>query len=526
MPAKTSRRRPREAGGAAEAGRAAKRLAAIDRAFNAAAVSPQSALTATREAPRQRRRRAAAVVPDDDDGDGDSAGDEDEEMMEAVEIAEQPGDAAGGFLPEEPFEGGGFIPVDGSTGGGFCLPEGGTATRSAEGGFLPPSPPADSAGGGGGGFLPDPNEPGGFFPEDQGGVGGGFLPVPDSITAAEANEMQQDLDFASAGGFLPLPEVPAGLLPDVGATAAAEQDDSLLPLPDPDAASSLPPSQPDRIALTAIPAALRSLGLHRVGLQGAELMALFEEVASDDDEAEGGKSVQRDRFREACQVLLGSDDEDQDEQEGEDEYRQEPGAASEDQDLQGSGRRRLRRGGALQPEEPTRVQPTRRSTRAHPVRQDEEAENEGVDPIATDRAAALEALPDDFEDEEDDSSFASGSDRDGEVRGGRSGSKKTTPKQKRGKRGRRPVVDPSQPLSASEIAAASDTFDLFFEESPQLPFPQKDRLISLLELQRACRVLKEKMTDGELNEMLEYAARSQGSVNLEAFARILLETGL
>jgi hypothetical protein len=29
-----------------------------------------------------------------------------------------------------------------------------------------------------------------------------------------------------------------------------------------------------------------------------------------------------------------------------------------------------------------------------------------------------------------------------------------------------------------------------------------------------------------LNEMLEYAARSKGSVDLDAFARILLETGL
>lgn len=429
----------------------------------------------------------------------DEEDDDDEMMMEAVEITGQaasnaePGSQGGGFLPE-PVEGGGFMPVDDDVGGGF-LPDPATApTESSAGGFLLPDTAFDapSGGGGGGGFLPEPTEGGGFFPEG-GDAGGGFLPVPDSITAAEANQMQQDLDFASAGGFLPLPDVPASFNTE-------SNDDNLLPLPDPNA-----PPPPDRIALTAIPTALRSLGLHRVGLQGAELMALFEEVASDDEEAEGGKSVQRDRFREACQVLLGSDDEKEDDDER-DEYRDEP---VDDEDLQGAGRRRLRRGAALKAEKPTRVQPTRRATRAHPIPNEEE----GPAPSTTEEGAALEALPDDFEEDDDEGSpFASGSDGEEEdeddgpsPKGGQSGSKTAPKQQKKGKRGRR-AIDPTQPLSPRDIAAASDTFDLFFEESPQLAFPQKERNISLLELQRACRVLKEKMTDGDVSPRSVLAA--------------------
>ena len=422
--------------------------------------------------------------------DDEEEDDDGEEMMEAVDIADpeaaSSADAGGGgFLPD----GGGFMPVDddAAMGGGF-LPDPTTApTESSGGGFLLPDP-ADHDGGGGG-FLPEPTEGGGFFPEG-GDAGGGFLPVPDSITAAEANQMQQDLDFASAGGFLPLPDVPASFNTEFN-------DDNLLPLPDPNV-----PPPPDRIALTAIPTALRSLGLHRVGLQGAELMALFEEVASDDEEAEGGKSVQRDRFREACQVLLGSDDDAEEDEDERDDYRDEPAMPVDDDDLQGAGRRRLRRGAALKVEEPTRVQPTRRSTRAHPIPDEER----GAAPSATTEGTALEALPDDFEeDDEEGSPFASGSDGEEEdeyggpsLKGGQSGLKSAPKQQKKGKRDRR-AIDPTQPLSPGDIAAASDTFDLFFEESPQLAFPQKERNISLLELQRACRVLKEKMTDGDVS---------------------------
>ncbi|GAA5984566.1 hypothetical protein JCM10908_003402 [Rhodotorula pacifica] len=518
MPPKSaSRRRPRDASSANTAGRAAKRLADIDRAFDTAAVSPRQSTT---DATPRRRQRAARVVPDDEeqDDDNDQDDDDDEMMMEAVEIAGQPAPdvGGGGFLPEPAAaeeNGGGFMLDDDSAhmGGGF-LPEPTPAADASGGGFLPYDAGGDYDGGGG--FLPEPSEAGGFFPDHDAGdtSAGGFLPVPESMTAAEATAMQQDLDFASAGGFLPLPDVPAGFLPDDAPSRPKEDD--LLPLPDPNA-----PSPPDRIALTSIPAALRSLGLHRVGLQGAELMALFEEVASDDEDAEGGRSVQRERFREACRALLGSDDEEEDEEEDErDEYRED--ALSADEDLQGAGRRRLRRGANVKAEQPTRVQPSRRSTRANPIK-DEEA----ATPMATEKAA-LNALPDDFEDEEEESSFASGSEGEGGFsQSGKPNSKKVS-RQKKGRKGGRRSIDPSQPLSAKDLAAASDTFDLFFEESPQLPFPQKDRQISLLELQRACRVLKEKMTDGDLNEMLEYAARSKGSVNLEAFARILLETGL
>lgn len=478
----STRRRPRQGD---DAGRAAKRLAAIDRAFNAAAAG---AVATRADAPR-RRERNRAVVRDDEEEDED-------EMMEAVAIAgpEAASTSAhaggGGFLPE-PLGGGGFMPVDDDDAGGGILPDPTTApTESSGGGFLLPDLAVHDDDGGGGGFLPDPTEAGGFFPEEDdsagGGGGGGLLPVPDSMTAAEANQMQQDLDFASAGGFLPLPDVPAGF-------DTESNDNNLLPLPDPNA-----PPPPDRIALISIPTALRSLGLHRVGLQGAELMALFEEVASDDEDAEGGKSVQRDRFREACQVLLGSDDEEEDEDEL-DEYRDKPVAEEESQ---GAGSRRLRRGAALKAEEPTRVQPSRRATRAHPVSD----EGEAAAPPATEELAALEALPDDFEDDVDDegSPFPSGSDAEEDEYGGRSskggqsGSKTAQKQQKKSKRGRR-AIDPTQPLSPRDIAAASDTFDLFFEESPQLAFPQRERNISLLELQRACRVLKEKMTDGDVS---------------------------
>lgn len=462
--------------------RAAKRVAAIDRAFDAAANGDASTIE------KSRRSGRRAIVPDDENED-----DEDEMMLEAVDIAptgqQDPG-LGGGFLPDESTydpagggEGGGFLPEPGSGapfsadttsgGGGFLLPE----DTNMDGGFLPePSDAVTSEGtfqGGGGGFLVD--EAGGGEVEH---LAGGFLP-----------EGNAEPDYTNDGGFLALPDVPQQFL---GAEPSASD---LLPLPDPNA----PPPR-DRIALTAIPAALRSLGLHQIGLQGAEVMVLFEEVASDDDEAEGGKSVHRERFKEACQVLLGSDDDDEDDDSDlgdRAEYRE--AEDGQEDDFIGPGRRRLRRGGAeaataargaLKDEEPTRVQPTRKSTRG-------KAAGAGEQPAAAaDEAPTLDALPPDFE-EDDESSFGSNSDAEEQSvgKGKKGGTKAQT---KKGKRGRRVAVDPSQPLSHEDLAAASDTFDLFFEESPQLPFAQKDRHISLLELQRACRVLKEKMSDGDV----------------------------
>lgn len=400
--------------------------------------------------------------------------------------------SAGGFLPDAPESGdqaraGGFLPENSSAGGGF-LPE----DPNAGGGFLPEEPEV------GGGFLPEPQtgtagpgEPGtagegGFLLDDDPALAGGFLPVPANISAADVSEMRHDLDFAAEGGFLPLPDVPQGFMPD---------SDSGLPLPEPGAN---PP--PDRIALNAIPAALRRLGLHQVGLQGTELMALFEEVASDDEDATGGKSVRRERFREACEVLLGSDDE-AGEDSDVDEYRDDADVA--DDNLQEPGRRRLRKG-ATKAEAPTRVQPARRSTRAHP-----QPEGEGAATPTTvdemDFGAALDALPDE-EDEDGHGSYGSASDEeDTAATRGKSGGKGA----KKSRRGRR-TIDPSQPLSDRDLAAASDTFDLFFEDSPQLPFAQKDRYISLLELQRACGVLKEKMSEGDVSRSIDSAATRSG----------------
>uniref|UniRef100_A0A0K3CID8 BY PROTMAP: gi/342319235/gb/EGU11185.1/ putative Chloride channel protein k [Rhodotorula glutinis ATCC 204091] n=1 Tax=Rhodotorula toruloides TaxID=5286 RepID=A0A0K3CID8_RHOTO len=159
-----------------------------------------------------------------------------------------------------------------------------------------------------------------------------------------------------------------------------------------------------------------------------------------------------------------------------------------------------------------RRQPARRSTRANPLPEDE-------DVSAKDFGAALDALPDDS----DSSLSEAATDSEDDVGGSAKKKGKSPGKGKKSRRGRRGHPDD---ITAEDVAAAQDTFDLFFEESPQSVLPKRERAIGLMELQRACRVLKEKMTDGDLNEMLEYAARSKGLVDLESFARILVETGL
>ncbi|GJN93115.1 hypothetical protein Rhopal_006160-T1 [Rhodotorula paludigena] len=503
-----------------ESSRAAKRLARIDDAFNRAAgydAEHYAALEASLPARGgdNRRRTRAAVVDDEED--------EDFEMVASTEQGAEgaaAGEVGGGFLPEPPAAdtgggfivdepsaaaGGGFLPEPSAAGGGGFLPE---PDNVGGGGFLPE--PAQTGEGGGflvddaGGFLPDPAAPsfdagGGFLPPDGDtampdyGMSGGFLPLPPNLASADA-------DFSGSGGFLP----DSDALPEPVALAHA------LPTP---------PPPPSRIPLVHIPAALRDLGLHRVGLAGAELLGLFEEVASDDDEAEGGRSVRRERFKEACEVLMGDDDESDEEGEGngdgegdKDEYRE------EDEEL-GEGRRRRRS---------ARQQPARRSTRGRAARTGEGNEEASTPDItARDFGASLDALPDDDDelssvasDSESDEGASGSSARRGKKGAGGKG------KAKKGGKARASRGDASRPLSARDLADAGDSFDLFFEESPQMAFPQSRRTIGLMELQRACRVLKEKMSEGDMNEMVEYAARSKGIVDLEAFARILIETNL
>ncbi|BGP34803.1 hypothetical protein JCM10296v2_006627 [Rhodotorula toruloides] len=494
-------RRPRPSASSSSASRANRRLALIDAAFDAAVSPSHTPHSDARPPPRKKAKKA--VVLDDEEG-------EDDEMELVVGDAAAGGvNLGGGFLPEPPAKdfagGGGFLPEDDTGGGGF-LPEDSGADLG--GGFLPEPPAnADTQLSGvdtGGGFLLDD-----FSKE------GGFLPLPPPPLAGSGDPMAVDYSAstsaAGGGGFLPDPPAEfssaGGFLPDPSAS------DPFLTLPTP-----VPP--PSRIPLTSIPPALRSLGLHRLGLAGADLMALFEEVASDDEDAEGGRSVRRERFREACEVLMGDTDE---EDGSEEEYRDE----EEDEEEEGKSRRRLRRAG-----EPTisvaaddegndapklRRQPARRSTRANPLPEDE-------DVSAKDFGAALDALPDDSE----SSLSEAATDSEDDVSGSAAAAKKKgkSPAKSKGKKPRRGRRGNPNDITAEDVVAAEDTFDLFFEESPQSVLPKRERGIGLMELQRACRVLKEKMTDGDLNEMLEYAGRSKGLVDLESFARILVETGL
>ncbi|BGP27113.1 hypothetical protein Rt10032_c12g4860 [Rhodotorula toruloides] len=410
---------------------------------------------------------------------------------------------------------------------------------------------------GGGGFLPEDDagggRGGGVLPEDDGaGSGGGFLPEPPSGITIQPSDADADAggggflldDFTYEGGFLPLPPPPLAdlgdpMAVDYAASTSSNVGGGFLPEPPAEFSSAggfLPstsgpsssltfpsPPPPSRIPLGSIPTALRTLNLRRLGLPASDLMQLFEEVASEDETAEGGKSVRRERFREACEVLMG--DMDDDEEEEEEEYRDEGEEEEEEEEKGAQGRKRLRRAGKPKPSTvpaedendapKLRRQPARRSTRANPLL--------GNDDIsAKDFGAALDALPDDS-----GSSLSEvATDSEDDDVGGSVKKKGKSPAKSKGKKSRRRGRAHPDDMTAEDVVAAQDTFDLFFEESPQSVLPKRERAIGLMELQRACRVLKEKMTDGDLNEMLEYAARSKGLVDLESFARILVETGL
>ncbi|GAA5962652.1 hypothetical protein JCM21900_006756 [Sporobolomyces salmonicolor] len=478
-----------------------KRFAAIDAAFNAAVgyhapVASTSASILQEAEPASRRRRGKrAVVPDDEEeGEGEM------EMVASTHGTEQ---ATGGFMAAEEGQDGAMQvdPLPGAAGGGFMLPEEEAGSRpTPAGGFFAEDDGAGAGSGGrflpedtGGGFLPDPYGSGGFLPDDS-TPGGGFLP-----------DLPPMHEYSTPGGFLPddlsLPNLPTA--PGGGFFPDPSPDSLALPTPAP-LANPVPP--PDRIPLASIPLALRALDVPRGSER--EVMALFEEVASDDETAEGGKSVRRERFREALAVLLGDDD-DADEEEEEaseggqneedgDEYRGEDDAPP-------TRRRRSTRAA------------TRRSTRANPAQDDEDDEIREVD------FADAGALPSSDESASASSFSSSTSSR---PRTQSNKSKGKSPKSSTKSKKPRVKHDPSMPVSAQALAAASDSFDLFFEDSPQLALPPRERVLGLAELQRACRVLKEKMGDDELHEMLEYAARSKGVVDLQGFARILIETNL
>ncbi|GAA5831923.1 hypothetical protein JCM11251_002753 [Rhodosporidiobolus azoricus] len=531
-----------------------KHLARIDSAFNSAA-GYNSALiddTGNTSAPtklsaKARGKRRAVVEDDEDDED-----DEGEANMEAVQPV---AGGAGGFLASGEGDG---MQLDGRGGAGF------PPDPAAEEGFLPVD--------GGGGFLPDPPA-GGFLPDDGGGGGflpepplpppGGFLPDPSSTSADSpmpdassafsgggggffTSALPGDASFAGTGGFLPSDEdVDADTSFELPTPAPLTHSDAALP-PPPDAFASalgtdpsafdlpIPPSSaapppPERIPLHKIPAALRQLGLHNRGLPAADLLALFEDVASDDENLPGdGKSVRRERFRKACEVLLAdasSEEGDDNEKEGdgrdedEGDYRGE-----EDEDDAPVVRRRR------QPARTTRstAAAAKRSTRANRVvdedeEGEEEAEEDGGGFVREkDFGEQLDDLPSESSGDEDE--YGEEEDSDGEPI---STSTKKKPSASAAT-GRRKIRRRGSEilLTEQDLADAEDSFDLFFVDSVQEGKERAERSIGLLELQRACRVLKEKLGEGELNEMLEYAARSKGKVDLEAFARILVETGL
>ncbi|GAA6022510.1 hypothetical protein JCM10207_008537 [Rhodosporidiobolus poonsookiae] len=504
---------------------AAKRLARIDAAFDAAAAAAPFAQPPALSDETKGKRRA--VVPDDEDEDAE---------MELVETGLAANGQGGGFLLESE-AGMQLDPADGSGGSGFI-------PNDQAGGFLP-DPDPDQLGGG---FLPDPPGAGGFLPPSNADANaGGFLPDPPATADTFApfpgggffSSLPGDADLSLSGGFFPDPSSASASfeLPTPAPLAHPLSPDATLavqPLPLPDPNAPLPPvsAPPERIPLSAIPAALSQLGLASSGLAAAELLALFEEVASsDDDEPSGGgrgKSVRRERFREACEVLLegeeaaGSDEPD----EGADEYRAD--GADDDDDAPVVRRQR--------PARTTRATAAaaaqRRSKRAKvAIEDDEEGEGEGAAEEEgegeeggfvreEDFGAQLDALPSDS----DDSDAYESEDSDGLPRSAVPSSGKPKRPTHRGKASARRGADIR--LTADDLASAADSFDLFFVDSAQAGLPREKKVLGLPELQRAARVLKEKMNEGELNEMLGYAARSKGAVDLEAFARILVETGL
>ncbi|GAA5944065.1 uncharacterized protein JCM15063_004305 [Sporobolomyces koalae] len=428
---------------------------------------------------RNRRGLARAIVPDDE---------EDATMAPGPESAHPPPDEqfrqaqtpAGGFFAEtntlqaaseenEPVRqaneepalsyAGGFLPMEDDPGYSFT--------------FNP----------GGGGFLPEPT-----FSHDEDPVlappSGGFFPPTDDGALSHSNVYNPPLSTVPTGrGFLP-------------------------PLPSFDLESvSLPtPPRPRRIPIARVPAALRHLRIPRSSTR--EVIEMFEEVASDDEDVEGGKSIRRERFKEALEILLEDDDEDDNNDDV--DFDQDISDANNDDlgsDAYGAGKQDDNETkGPSRTSRPT-TRATRRSTRANPTR--ESADDSAGQAKATDRADESDFLDDHLASgsESSDASFSAGDNEEE--------SRKKRKKPPRSSTSRKRKGDP---------AAAMDSFELFFDASPQLDLPPESRVIGLAELQRACRVLKEKFTDQDLLEMLEVAGNKTGLVDLESFSQILAET--
>ncbi|KAK4052802.1 hypothetical protein OIV83_002089 [Microbotryomycetes sp. JL201] len=385
-------------------------------------------------------------------------------------------DGGGGFLTHHddilPTNGAGFFTDnDTSTGGGF-LPELGNEAFGAGGdggGFMPELPLLDSNHTFGGGFLTDDNA----FTEG----GGGFLP-----------------DDAEMPELPPLPD-----LPPIPSTSTTSHPATTRPIP------TAPPRVVNRISLRKIPQALEQLDLPA---DSKDLLDLFREVASDDE------TVSKERFFEACAALMSDvQDTSDDNSSSSQSYKEEQSSSDE--------RERRRQGSKLKRLDGTAVAQTkratpRRSTRANPAGDEEE----------TAKAAIAKARTRIDEDDDDlalsEGQAAAYDSANANDKGSASAtSSKNTASKGRKSKGKVKLKQPRK-LTVEELRDAEDTFELFFEGDSRKQHA-RDKVLTLTDLQRVTRLLKEDMSEDDLQEMIEYAARERGQVDLEAFTKVLAE---
>ncbi|KAM0752146.1 hypothetical protein T439DRAFT_379256 [Meredithblackwellia eburnea MCA 4105] len=422
---------------------------AFDRATGAASQPTHPELT------RKAKRRRRNLLSDDEE-------DEVFEMVASVQtggsgerVAPPTQPVPGGFLMEEEQQPGGFLVAD---------------IEPAPGGFIPSfeKPP------GGGAFLADVEMGGGFIDEDDSfPVAGGFIPEE---SETQPGGFIHDDEGGGGGFFLDTTDYSANLIDPtafgIGFGASADLPQLQQPTP------------PNRILLKDIPRALDALNLPS---DSHELLQLFADAASDDEDGEA--TVSRERFTEACAALMVSDDEGHDEvQDEEDEEEKEDNSSDSDVYIQEAAPRR---------------NAPRRSTRSNP-------NPEGSDSTKLEEIVIESSSEESAEDSDEAEALRS---RKGK------GKPRETKKDKKGKGRARDRV-----LTQEELKEAEDTFELFFEGSLQKSKPGgRPRTIGLGELKNAAAFLNEKLSDEELVEMLEYAARSGGVVDLAAFTRVISE---